>query len=507
MEQQPVYAFPPRAPKAVFPTGKGELAFALWTLFFSLTTINGLLFGGAQLLFGLSMLALLGGTAFYLRRRGHRFGWYESTLLILCGLLATGYFISSDSYMGDWAFLILLTIPAMAFCIAAVQNRRNPGGILSLLDAGRATYALGFGSLGATGRGFREAFRRSGRIGRTTGAIATGLLISVPVLAVMIGELVSADAAFEGLLDLLPEFNLDESITTGILGVCLAIGLYARGVALHHGPKPRTGAKSLGGFNVLTVNTILFAVSGLYLVYLGSQLAYVVGGFSGILPEDFTLAEYARRGFFEMSRLCALNLTIMALGVGLTRKDEKSPLMTRLLALFIGLMTLFFVTAASAKMIMYIRSYGLTWSRVTTEAFMLWLAITTVLVSIWLFRASLPYMKLSMVVGLALVAVLFIGDVDARVAQYNVRAYQSGRLETVDVEYLRTLSDGAIPYLEELTRDADEKVAKDAINTLRYYYSMEDADWRHWNLTGARAAEILKQYQGKPNELMAEEIK
>ena len=495
--QQPVYTFPPKTPRAIFATGKGELAFALWTFVFSLGAVNGMFFGRSHLLFGLSLLALLGGTAFYLRRRGHRFGWYESASLILCGLLCVGFFTSSDDGMAGFATLILMVVPSLAYCIAAGQNRRSPAGVLSLLDAPRATYMVGLGNIGASSRGIREAFRSSGRIGRTTGAIGIGLLISLPVLAIMIAELVSADAAFEGLLDLLPEFELGESICTAILGTMLAVLLYYRGVGLHHAPKSTTPARAPKCFNTLTINTILFAVCGLYLVYLVSQLAYVVGGFSGILPEDFTLAEYARRGFFEMSRLCALNLTIMALGVGLTRKDGKSPLLTRLLALFIGVMTLFFVAAASAKMIMYISSYGLTWKRVTTEVFMLWLAVTTVLVSVWLFREHLPYMKLSMVVGLVLCAALFLVDVDARVAQYNVRAYQSGQLETVDIEYLWQLSDGAVPYLEELTKDADEEVARTATNTLRYRFNNnpEETDWRSWNLTTNRAAEILEKYQ------------
>ena len=130
---------------------------------------------------------------------------------------------------------------------------------------------------------------------------------------------------------------------------------------------------------------------------------------------------------------------------------------------------------------------------------MLWLAVTTVLVSVWLFRESLPYMKLSMVVGLALCALLFLGDVNARVAQYNVRAYQSGKLQTVDTEYLWQLSESAVPYLEELTGDADEEVAKQATNILQYRckYDPEDADWRSWNLTTSRAAQILEKYQPK----------
>ena len=493
--QQPVYTFPQQAPKPVFATGKGEIFFALWIFFFSLTAINGLFFGGVHLLFGLSVVALLGGSAFYLRRRGNHFGWYATAILILCAALAVGFITSGDMGMGVFAFLLLMAVPAMAFSIAAGQNRWNPAGVLSLLDSPWATWVVSLSHLGATARGFRDAFRRSGRIGRTTSAIGVGLLISLPVLAVMIGELISADAAFEGLLDLLPDFELGESICTAILGVMLAAMLYFRGVALHHAPRPTVPAKAPKCFNVLTINTILFAVSGLYLVYLASQLAYVVGGFSGILPEDFTLAEYARRGFFEMSRLCALNLTIMALGVGLTRKEGKSPLLTRLLALFIGFVTLFLVAAASAKMIMYIRSYGLTWSRVVTEVFMLWLAITTVLVCVWLFCGKLPYMKVSMILALALCAGLFLADVDARVAQYNIRAYQSGKLQTVDVEYLDRLSMGAVPYIEELTADADEAVAQGAREILECYYYNKDTDWRHWNLTTARAVEILEKYQ------------
>ena len=126
---------------------------------------------------------------------------------------------------------------------------------------------------------------------------------------------------------------------------------------------------------------------------------------------------------------------------------------------------------------------------------MLWLAVTTVLVCVWLFREKLPYMKLSMVVGLALCAVFFWADVDARVAQYNVRAYQQGRLETVDVLYLSTLSSGAVPYLQELTEDADAHIAQQADDALTDYYLVQADDLRGWNWTAWRAAQILEDYK------------
>ena len=508
MEQQnnpstpPMYQtspYPPRVPLVVFPTGKGELLFGLWVLAFSLLLCNCLVYTGANLGFAAAELALMGGTAFYLIRRGHRFGWYEGTLLALSAVIAAGFIRSDDMGMKFLMVLLLMAVPALSFCIAAGQNRWQPSGVLSLLDSPRVTFGLGLGSLGAMGRGLRKAFRAAGTLGKKTGAIGLGLLMAVPVVAIMIPLLMSADAAFEGLLDLLPEFRLEEAMTTVILGGCLGVILYTRGVALHHNPKNETTPMEVKGIHPLTVNTILFAVAAVYLVYLFSQLAYFVGGFAGILPEDFTMAEYARRGFFEMSELCAINLTIIALAVGLVKKEGTAPLLTRLLCLFVGLITVFLVAAASAKMFLYIGAYGLTRARVMTEVFMLWLAVTTVLVCIWLFREKLPYMKLSLVLAMALCAGLFWADVDAQVARYNVRAYQSGRLDTVDVDYLGYLSSGALPYMEELTADSDPEIAAKAVEILENYELFPYDDLRGWNYTEYRAAEILEEYRTEPD--------
>ena len=98
------------------------------------------------------------------------------------------------------------------------------------------------------------------------------------------------------------------------------------------------------------------------------------------------------------------------------------------------------------------------------------------------------------VVGLALCAVLMWADVDTQVARYNVRAYQSGKLETVDMVYLRDLGYSAVPYLEELTQDPDPDTAQRAANLLRNFYTF-DHDIRSWNYAKARALPSLAQYR------------
>ena len=76
---------------------------------------------------------------------------------------------------------------------------------------------------------------------------------------------------------------------------------------------------------------------------------------------------------------------------------------------------------------------GLTRLRLLTEVIMVFLAITTVLVAVWLFVPKMPYMKVVLLTALIIGAVVLWADVDTVVARYNVQAYQTKKLETVDV--------------------------------------------------------------------------
>ena len=289
---------------------------------------------------------------------------------------------------------------------------------------------------------------------------------------------------------------MGELVTSAVFGTGLACMLYTRGVALGHTANAGAAAKKeRKSIHPLTANTALVAVCLVYLVYLFSQLAYFSGGFAGILPQGYTLAEYARRGFFEMGWLCAINLSMIALSVGLVSRRDNAPLSTRLLCLFIGIVTLFLVAAASAKVILYIDSYGLTRLRVLTEVIMIFVGITTLLVTVWLFLPKLPYMKAVLLVGLAMGAVVIWADVDTVVARYNVTAYQSGAMETIDVGYLGRLGSGAVPYLHALTGSEDAAVAEEAKACLEGYFVYHYEDFRGWNYAHSAAEKLLQPYQ------------
>ena len=471
-----------------FSSGNREMILAAVLLVLSVGFCNCVFYAGFNLGFAVCSLGILAASAAFVLRR--RPSGYSLALLGLSAVILASFVRSDDGFVKFVMLCFVAVAVNVALALGSGKNRYDPAGFLSLLDAPRTFFSQGFGTWGPSLRGLASALKQLTGKSRTGGAVLLGLVIAAPVLALMIPLLTSADAAFDGLLSLLPEMDFQEFFTSVLLGFMVFPVVYSRCAGLLHGA--HTEEKKAEGkyMNHITVITALSMVCLLYGVYLLSQLAYFVGGFSGILPEEYSMAEYARRGFFEMATLCGINLGLIALSVGLVRKEPRAPLALRLECLFVGLITLFLVVSASAKMGMYIGSYGLTRLRVLTEVIMVFLGLATVMVCLWLFVPKFAYMKVVLILALVMGAAVSWMDVDTLVAHYNVRAYQSGKLDTVDVDYLEHLSDGVVPYLQELTKDEDPAVRVEAKESLAHRYAQEP-DIRSWNIAGARAWEII----------------
>ena len=475
------YNSPPPFPG--YPCEKRELRFGISILPLSLALANCVCFAGFQLGYAITQSLCILATFGYLLSVGRKPRLYSIALLSLSLVITAGFARSDDDFVKFVMGCFLFVAVNLGLGLQAGQNRRSPAGITSLLDAPSVLFRLGFGKLPEAFRGLRFAMRNGGTASKKTGAVLVGLLLSVPLLVIMVLLLTSADAAFAGLMEKLPRLDVPQVVLTVFLGSCMACVVYTRGVALRHALPDHPVPVPHSGIHPLTVNTVLAMTCLVYAVYLFSQLAYFSGGLAGILPEGYTMSQYARRGFFEMAWLCAINLGIMALALGLVKKTEKTPLSTRFFCLFIGLITLFFVVTASAKMAMYISAYGLTRLRVLTEVIMVFLGIATVLVCVWLFVPKMAYMKAVLLVALVMGAAVLWTDVDTVVARYNVRAYQSGQLAQVDVAYLKTLSAGAVPYIAELAEDGNEQAQafmEQDRGQLYWNHDLRSWNWGDW---------------------------
>ena len=492
MEQFNSYSPPP--PK-VLPAGNRELIFGLLALILGLFTANMILFGGFRLGFAIGAVLCTALCWGYLHRAGSKGTGYTTALMVLCLVIAVGFAWSADSFVKAWLLLFFIAGVNLAYCQMAGQNRFAPGSARSLFDAARTCFAFGFGRMEQACRGLGSAFRAGGVLTQRGGAVLAGLAIAVPALAVVIPLLISSDAAFEGLVGLLPDFDFYEIVLTVLAGAVLGLFLYTRAVALGQEEPTAAQPREVKRLHALTMNTALGAVCAVYLAYLFSQLAYFVGGFSGILPEGYTAAEYARRGFFEMALLVGVNLGLMTFGVGMVRREGRAPGSTRGLCLFLGLVSEFLVAASVAKMGLYIGVYGLTRLRVLTMVIMVFFAVTTGLVCVWLYVPKLQYMKAVMLTALAIGAAVLWLDVDTQVARYNVEHYLSGDLSNLDTYHLSTLGSGAVPYVAQLLESDEPGVRDKATACLRVMYQEGAEDFRGMTILGQRAAEILEPYR------------
>ena len=199
---------------------------------------------------------------------------------------------------------------------------------------------------------------------------------------------------------------------------------------------------------------LLFASSVVYLIFVSAQFTYLFAGI-GSLPKDTTLAEYSRRGFFELVFVIVITTVIMAAVCMLTKNNQhdRLPVYVKIPLLIITASNAVMIVSAARRLIIYISEYNMTVSRFNAAVLIGLMAVVVVVVAL---RIIFDRISVSAVVGsiLALTAAAYcICNVDGLVAKYNVDRYLANP-DAIDVAYLsENLSVAAIPQLERLMND------------------------------------------------------
>lgn len=439
-------------PKPPAPAGRRELALAVVLLAGCLLAANGLYWGGLNLGLALALMIIIGATGLYVLTKT---AWRPYAILCLAAAMVMSAALAYSDGGKFW-----LVIPIAVSDLAGLGSAAYPrqGELRGAFHA----WCLPYGYIGPAFHGLLLRQTPQGPERRKLGGVLLGLALAVPALLIILPLLIRADAAFAGLIQAVAPVNSDGIIPLA-LGFLLFLPAYARVLCLT-AENPPSAAKPARSANPTPLNTFLFAVSLVYGVYLLSQLAYLFSAFQGILPQGYTPAEYARRGFFEMAALCAINLGLAAVCIRLAGQPIRR--LTKGLCLFILGFSLVLVACAGAKMGMYVAAYGLTRLRVLTALFMLCTAAALACAGVRLLRPGFRYLRIIVLAAVAVSCLAGWMDVDAQVANYNVSAYLSGRLETVDVAYLAALSDGAVPHLCRLIDCPDPEVQQETRQAL-----------------------------------------
>lgn len=530
---QPPYApVPPVEPKprraACRPAGARDLVFAGILAVLCVLAANFYLWGGLGLAASVVTALIFFTGAVYLLKHRRKITGYS----IYCGLayvIGAGAFLISDG--GFLHFLLIHVLLALATVgMMEVMELRadRDSSFRNLGDFFRTLFGLTFGNIGAA---FYGIFHRKDENGETRnrkmGAPLLGFACAIPVLLIVIPLLMSSDEAFDNMLGRISGDTVGELVLSTILGLFAFLLIFSRLFALPKTEKREKAPSDFRGMASVTLCVALGMISLVYVLYLVSQLAYFFDAFSGLLPDGFSVAEYARRGFFEMCTVCAINLALIFLASLLSRKAKgKTPLAIRLFSLFFCIFSLVLISTALSKMFLYIGSFGMTHKRILTSVFMLFLAVMFLAVGLRLFVPKVPYMKIGLITASLLLIATCYANVDSMIAEYNVTAYQNHKLDSIDMDTLAELDgDSAVPWLLELLEDEEKAVRQEAKEQLldifvdhygveylwtggqfTHTYRYKSTDWRAYNITSAKAHALLWENREAFLDLRYEEI-
>ena len=311
-------------------------------------------------------------------------------------------------------------------------------------------------------------FRRGERGKRaaiTLGWILLGLALAVIPTTVIVAML-SYDDQFTTLLKDLFSFSLDgfgEVMGDLAVGILFASVLFGALFALKlrkesNAPEAETAGTRTHVLPKALLCTAVTPILLVYVLFFFSQRGYYLSALTQVLPEGLTYADYARQGFFELCWVCGLNaLMLLVFNLFIVQKPEEKHILQRIYSAVISVFTLILIATALSKMLLYIDSYGLTQKRVYASWLMLVLAFAFVVVLLRQILVRFPWLP-TLVVGCFLAfALLCLPNTDAQIANYNVDAYISGELNTVDVAALEDLGTSALPALFELHKHLREQ--------------------------------------------------
>ena len=276
--------------------------------------------------------------------------------------------------------------------------------------------------------------------------VLIGLACAIPVLALVLVLLSSADAVFGGIFtsiaDWLEETDLLYWIWK-ILRILFVTLLFCSGLYFLTQPRaaspaqPQTQAAQPAEMRSATpFVTVLVLLNVVYAVFAVIQVVYLFGGAETAAMQG-GYAQYARSGFFQLVAVALINLcAVLLTALWLPRCAAGAKRALRILSLLLGALTLVILASAVYRMGLYISVYGLSLLRLLTLWAMLVLLVGLVAATVKIYKPDFLFFRVFVIFALASWVLLNLACPARLIAEYNVSAYLSGAVETFDLDYL-----------------------------------------------------------------------
>ncbi len=330
--------------------------------------------------------------------------------------------------------------------------------------------------------------------------IIRGLILSLPVLFIFLILLSSADLVFKEYLGSLINLSVNPETVFrwGLIGFVASLFTGAYALIFMPPSVSKTPVKSSKKFDLGTTESsiILGSVSVLFLAFVLVQLTYLFGGSQQLESTDFTYAEYARKGFFELIAVATISLLLIWIIKKCT--NFKTLTQTTIFKLLSGVLlveVMLIMLSAHLRLNLYEDTYGFTTLRLMSHLFIIWLSVAFVLLLINIVKEKNEnQFALHIFVSVISFFALFnLINPDAFIAQQNINRFNdSGKL---DIHYLRNLSEDATPNLSKLLDHPDKEIQRSTAGILyeqKEFSTNQSSHWQSVNLGRHQANQIFR---------------
>lgn len=467
----------------VWPPAVVVAALGAWMCFDSPPALNWAIWTAAASL----------GLVWTVRRSHGRVGPPLVVVLLAACALAACAAITADMIFWPIILMGVAVLLALAMALAEGVPAESLGIVSFLLIP----------MLGAF-RTIREAARRLGelaslpRAGRGVPPVLRGAVLALPVVCVLALLLSAADPVLARLRD--EVFALGQDVLAvprlvffGMLGV-LTLGAY--GIAVRRSPdapSPDVATRLTLGDTERFV--VLVSVNGLFALFLGLQVSYFFGNMPAVAGSGVTYAEYARRGFGELT-VAATMATMLVVWLDQHADRGQGEARARFAALALIFLVQLLLDSAYRRVSLYESAYGYTAARLYARVYMIGvsLALVALGIEIWSHVDVRRLVRRVSLLGVASVVALCCWNHEAWIARQNIDRFGStGRLD--ETYLVQGLSANAVPVivraLPTLPQGTAERMRALLQDRYRAPRALGGSRWYEWNLRTRQARRAL----------------
>ena len=339
--------------------------------------------------------------------------------------------------------------------------------------------------------------------------ILKAILISLPIVAIVIILLMSADSIFadlfSGIFELIGKIKSFAGLTNiaGRITVIIILFLFFAGFLINISSKntmftQEDEEQESHGIKIenITINTILTILNIIYLIFSTIQFTSLFSQIGN--AEGFNYAEYAREGFFQLMFVSFINFGVLFVA-NINKKEIEinSKIYKKMMSLLIIVFTIIIIISAFYRMNLYEQEYGYTYLRLFVYFILATEVILTIPIILYILEKNINLLKSSIIIVTTMYVVLNFINIDNLIAKRNIdRYFENSGKRTIDIDYLmENTGTDAVQEMLRLLNAKDKNISrriKEYLKSGKEEYEDKKKYWQEFNLSKLNAEILLE---------------